>query len=116
MKADINIAKIEWKRDEYKNMPLEVRTNKGESGYGKKITMKTFDLDNPKTTVCRLIENLTLVHGKIRPILSNHQKVTKHRSDKNGFERYGFDNGAVHGVIDSILKKTPEDNQNTVLA
>ncbi len=105
MKADINTAKIEWKRDEYKNMPLEVRTNKGESGFGKKITMTTFDLDNPKNYGLPFDRKLDTCTWKdpTNPVKS--RKIYKAPIGKNGFERYGFDNDFVHGVVDSISKK-----------
>jgi len=105
MKADINIAKIEWKRDEYKNMPLEVRTNKGESGYGKKITMKTFDLDNPRNFMLGSDRKLDTCTWKDPSNPVKSPKIHKAPLGQNGFERYGFDNGAVHGVVDSISKK-----------
>ena len=105
MKADINIAKIEWKRDDWKGQPLEVRTNKGESGFGKKITMKTFDLDNPKNyglPFDRKLDTCTW-RDPNNPVKS--AKIYRAPIGKNGFERYGFNGAPVHGVIDSISKK-----------
>ena len=102
LKADLDVAKIEWKNSQYQNKPLTVKdnaVNKGDSGYAKKITATVFDLDSSRN-----VRNLGTCTWKStgRPV-----KVSPFKGPigAKGFERYGFNGGDVYGLIDSLSKK-----------
>ena len=106
--GDLRIAKIEWKRtkhtSDWKGRPLEVRTKKGESGFGLRIQKTVFDLDNPQQYGLPFDRKLTTcTWDKHRPVKVRH--LYKEPVGKNGFERYGFRGQLVYGLIDSLSKR-----------
>ncbi len=107
LKADLSVAKIEWKRSEWKKMPVEVRSDKGESGWALKAHAVVFDLDQPARFGFGQ-ENLKHCSfagtGAELPAIQSPQAET-------AAQRFGFGQGIVQGYIDGITGKHPRGQQ-----
>ncbi len=103
--ANLSIAKIEWKRKDYKGKPLEVRTRKGESGWGLQINEVVYNLDNPKGL------SFTNLNSCIWKNRNGIERVANIRTPQpykgNKYTQFGFNTRPVHGLIDGLSGKDP---------
>ncbi|MBN1548538.1 MAG: hypothetical protein JW902_17955 [Syntrophaceae bacterium] len=108
LKADLSVAKIEWKRSDWYKMPVEVRSNKGESGWGMQSQAVVFDLDQParygmgqeNLKHCNYIgEGVQL---ETMPTPQAEQLAT----------RFGFGQRMTHGYVDGLSGKNPRGQQH----
>ena len=107
LKADLSVAKIEWKRDDWYKMPVEVRSNKGESGWGLKSQAVVFDLDQP-ARYGKGQENLkycTFAGDGVQ--LATIQTPQAEELAK----RFGFGQQMTHGYVDGLSGKDPRGQQ-----
>ncbi|GAX86993.1 conserved hypothetical protein [Lebetimonas natsushimae] len=102
LRADLSVAKIEWKKSRYKGMPLVTKNKKinpGDSGFARQISEYIFDLDDDRGH--RSLKTCTWS----RPLTKNLRRLIPGLKGYGNFRRYGFDGGYVYGLIDSISKK-----------
>lgn len=107
LKAQLAVAKIEWKRSDWKGMPVEVRSNVGESGWGLQSQAVIFDLDNPAQFGQ---EQDNLRQCVWEPGLGLNTLATPSAADY--YHRFGFNQSKVHGLIDGITGKDPRGQQH----
>ena len=107
LKADLAVAKIEWKRKEWRNQPLEVRSNKGESGWGLATQAILVDLDKPQQYGLGQ-ENLKYCTWQ-----GDGYKRMEIKSPpaRDYFFRFGLQQIPVQGYIDGITGKDPRGQQ-----
>lgn len=107
LKADLSVAKIQWKRKEWKNKPIEVRSNKGESGWGLKAQAIVVDLDKPQQYGLgqENLKNCTW-YGKGAQMIDI---ATPPAADY--FHRFGFSQRKTNGYIDGVSGKHPRGQQ-----
>lgn len=106
LQARLAVAKIEWKRGKWKGMPLEVRTNAGESGWGLQSQAIVFDLDNPAQFG---LEQDNLRQCVFETGLGLNTSIAPPAAAC--FHRYGFNQKRIHGLIDGITGKNPRGQQ-----
>ncbi len=104
LKAYLSIAKLEWKRRQWRNMPIEVRTNKGESGWAMAVSAPIFNLDGDgmlgeKLTYCTWQGPGFVTKNIQSPPSSSH------------FVQFGLNRRVVQGYIDGITGKDPRGFQ-----
>jgi hypothetical protein len=107
LKADLAVAKIEWKRKEWRNQPLEVRPNKGESGWGLATQATLVDLDKPQQYGLGQ-ENLkycTWLGDGYQRMAINSPPAPDY------FHRFGLQQVPVQGYIDGITGGDPRGQQ-----
>ena len=102
--ADLGIAKLEWKRHQWRNMPIEVRTNKGESGWAMEVSAPIFNLDGDgmlgeKLTYCTWQGPGFVTRNIQSPPSSDH------------FIQFGLNRRVVQGYIDGITGRDPRGFQ-----
>jgi hypothetical protein len=108
MKADLSVAKIQWKRGDWRGMPVEVRSNAGESGWALQSQAVVFDLDNPaqfglgqeNLRQCTWDETGLAVTPVPAPPAADY------------FQRFGFSQATVHGLVDGITGRDPRGQQH----
>ncbi|ACM93210.1 hypothetical protein NAMH_0285 [Nautilia profundicola AmH] len=111
LKAILKIAKIEWKRSQYKGMPLTVRTKKGESGFGLSLDLTLFDLAHPQKYMDESRPLDTCSFNRVNPIKSAMYREPKPDS---GFDRVGFKGEPVQGLIDYRVAHKNSRGQQTI--
>ncbi|GAB6074337.1 hypothetical protein [Nautilia lithotrophica] len=111
LKAILKVAKIEWKRSQYKGMPLVVRTKKGESGFGLSLDLTLFDLTHPQKYMDESRPLNTCAFNPINPIKSPMYREPKPAS---GFDRIGFRGEPVQGLIDYRVTHKNSRGQVTI--
>jgi hypothetical protein len=107
LKADLSVAKIQWKRKEWKNQPIEVRSNKGESGWGLKSQAIVFDLDKPQQYGLgqENLKSCTWLGEGIQIINIGTPTAA------NYFNRFGFSQRKTNGYIDGVTGGNPRGQQ-----
>ena len=108
LKAGLSVAKIEWKRSDWYKMPVEVRSNKGESGWGMQSQAVVFDLDQPARYGMGQ-ENLkycTFVGDGVQAATLPTPPAEELAA------RFGFGQTMTHGYIDGLSGKDPRGQQH----
>lgn len=108
IKADLSVAKIEWKRSDWQGMPVEVRSNVGESGWALQSQAVVFDLDNPAQFGLGQ-ENLRQCAWEGSGLALNPVPAPP---AADYFHRFGFSRPTVHGLIDGISGSDPRGQQH----
>jgi hypothetical protein len=107
LKADLSVAKIQWKSKEWKNQPIQVNAKKGESGWGLKSQAIVFDLDKPQQyglgqenlkSCTWLGEGVQIINIATPPAA-------------NYFHRFGFSQRKTNGYIDGVTGDNPRGQQ-----
>ena len=112
LKAQLSLARIEWKRPHSKGFPIEARM-KGESAWGLFVKAPIFDLDNPFAYGVRVESNLKYctynrATGGIKtPIVRNIPPAAPY------FARLGFKTrrSTANGYIDEMTGRGPRGDQ-----
>jgi len=108
LKTNLSVAKIEWKRSDWYKMPVEVRTQVGESGWGLQSHAVVFDLDQPARYGMGQ-ENLKYCtftgEGVQLGTIATPQA-------EDAAKRFGFGGGKAHGYIDGRSGKHPRGQQH----
>ncbi|MDX9745390.1 MAG: hypothetical protein WCX84_06050 [Syntrophales bacterium] len=108
LKADLSVAKIEWKRNDWYKMPVEVRTKVGESGWGLQSQAVVFDLDQPARYGVGQ-ENLKYCAFAGEGVQLGTIATP---SAQDAAKRFGFGRNKAHGYIDGRSGKNPRGQQH----
>ncbi len=105
LKADLAVAKIEWKRDEWRNQPLDAQ---GESAWGLSAQAVLVDLDRPQQYGLGQVnlKSCTWQGVGYQPMKIQSPQATQY------FHRYGLQHIEVQGYIDGISGKNPRGQQH----
>ena len=112
LKAEVSLARIEWKRKRSKYYPIEAKM-KGESAWALYAKETIFDLDNPMAYGLQPDTNLKYctwnpkTHGVKNPVVRNIPPAASY------FTRYGFKKfrTSANGYIDGMTGKSPRGDQ-----
>ena len=108
LKADLSVAKIEWKRKDWRKMPVEARSNKGESGWGLHAQAVIFDLDQPERYGLgqENLKHCSFVGEGVKATAIQTPTAADYTT------RFGFGQRTTHGYIDGVTGKNPRGQQH----